>query len=241
MTLGRPAVLSVSMVTVLFLGAILGAWGWFHVAPPSPTQTLRFGIANHLEGWRFRQEPLSEMARSILATTNLFNGEFLTERGDSVTVFAAGWSRGSAKVMSVVEHTPDVCWVGSGWIPVDLGQPRQVVLELGGQSIPFECRGFAGPRGGNPVLVLWCTLIDGQVLPEAERWSVEVDLDNVASVRLAHAARRTALGHFMHNVATRRAAHGEKQFVRLSVPVTTDWRDGLERLQSFGARWLTLL
>jgi hypothetical protein len=241
MTIGRQAIPRVAMITGLFLGAILGAWGWFHIAPPSPTRTVHFVAANHLEGWRFRHEPLSEMARSILATTNLFNGEFLAERGDPVTVFAAAWSRGSAKVMSVVEHTPDVCWVGSGWIPVDLGQPRRVDLELGGQSIPFECRGFAGPRGGAPVLVLWCTLIDGQVLPESERWSAETDLDNVASIRLAHAARRTALGHFMHNVATRRAAHGEKQFVRLSVPVTSDWREGLERLRHFGSRWLSIL
>ncbi|MBL9138390.1 MAG: exosortase-associated EpsI family protein [Verrucomicrobiales bacterium] len=228
-------------VTGLFLAAVMGAWAWFFVAPRPKDPGLKLSISRELAGWRFRSEPLSPAVQATLATPELFNGTFIAETGNEVTVFAANWVAGSARVMSVVEHTPDICWVGAGFVPVDLGQPTRVELSISGRPLPFECRAFRGPRGGPPELVLWCTLVDGQVLPEGDRWEAEMNADLGSDDRRAQAGRRKALGHFLQNVSTRRAADGEKQFIRFSVAVTTDWRDGLERLRSFGGRWLAAL
>lgn len=237
----RQLLLPWALVWGLFFGGVVGAWGWFHIAPPPRGPGLRLGVATQMSGWRFQPDPLSDVVRSTLATTNLLNGVFTADRGGVVTVFAAEWSVGSARVMSVVEHTPDICWVGAGFVPVDLGQPTQVDLEIGGRSLPFECRAFTGPRGGTPELVLWCTVVDGQVLPEGDRWQAETDATQTRKDRQAEAGRRSALGHFLHNLSDRRAAGGAKQFVRFSVAVTSDWRESLERLRGFSSRWLSNL
>lgn len=241
MTMDRRVLVPWILVWGLFCVGVVGAWGWFHLAPPPRGPGLKLSAAEQMPGWRFQSEPLSEAVQSTLATTNLFNGAFTSDRGGVVTVFAAEWSAGSARMMSVVEHTPDICWVGAGFVPVDLGQPTQVELEIAGRTLPFECRAFNGPRGGTPELVLWCTVVDGQVMPEADRWQAETDAGQTRNTRLAHAGRRSAIGHFLHNLSERRAADGAKQFVRFSVAVTSDWREGLDRLRGFGSQWLSIL
>ena len=49
---------------------------------------------------------------------------------DRITVFLATWSPESKKPLLMLGHTPDICWTGAGWKPVELGQPRQVLIDL---------------------------------------------------------------------------------------------------------------
>lgn len=233
---------------LLFLGlggAVAGAWGWFHLAPPAERAGVRLNPRASLAGWAYVPEEIGATARAILATTNLVQGRYLPREGSTnrlarVSVFAAEWRARDGQAMGVVQHTPDICWVGGGWVPVALGQPNRVAVDLSGQSLSFECRAFAAPGGGTRELVLWCTLVSGEVFEERDRWAVETDAAQPRAARMDWVARRNALGQFADNVAARRPATGEKQFVRFSAPVQEDWAAVLERLRGFAGEWLAV-
>ena len=47
-----------------------------------------------------------------------------------VTIFLASWPAGDSKGLTAIQHTPDICWGGSGWKPLNLGQPQQILIQL---------------------------------------------------------------------------------------------------------------
>ncbi len=97
-------------------------------------------------------------------------------------MFAAEWTAAHAQGMTVVQHTPDICWVGAGWKPTEIGQPKQVEsrfpsfrtrLKRSPRLRRTSCRSNAAcsfrPRTFTE-LVLWGTLVSGRVLPEQSRF-----------------------------------------------------------------------
>ena len=245
-------------VFALFILAVVGAWGWFHWFPRNFTTRMRLSVRPSVTGYSFTNDLVTPDVLDMLAvsTNDLVSGVFQpsggrTARGNGrnngrYSVFYAGWSARSAKEMSVVMHTPDVCWVGAGAVPVALGQPGWVELNLGGASAPFECRVFE-LRPNQRELTLWCTLVNGQVYGEAYRFapasprvSGGASVADAAQAKVA-AGRRVGGNQFLHAVRERVPGTGEKQFVRLSTTVEgADWAGALERLRGFGAAWLTL-
>jgi hypothetical protein len=238
---GRPANTRTVMALLAgFAAVVLGPWIWFATAADDPGSRMAFGVRTAIAGWEFLNEPVPPAAQETLATTNLFNGRFRGPDARVVTVFAAEWHTGSSRSMSVVQHTPDICWVGAGWVLVDAGQPDQVALEVGGKAVDFQCRAFAGPGGGHRELVVWCTLVGGRILPESERWQQEGSGGVGRRERFEAAYRRVAMGHFLSNVRLRRLGTGDKQFVRFSVPLRGNWAESLADLQRFASLWLSL-
>ncbi|MCC6233673.1 MAG: exosortase-associated EpsI family protein [Verrucomicrobiales bacterium] len=232
---------SLGLILGLFLGTIAAAWGWFQLAPAEPVERLQFEVRAALDGWRFEDRALHATSLDILATRDVVNGVFHAEEAGSVTVFAAAWNADNPRQMSVVQHTPDVCWVGVGWEPVAEGQPGEVTLEIHGRPVRFQCRLFAAPGGHQRELVLWCTLVGGQVLEESERWHGETRDGENARSRFAVASRRLAAGQFLDNLRHHRAATASKQFVRVSMPVGLgDWQKALEWLSRFAPLWLNI-
>ena len=53
-----------------------------------------------------------------------------TPSPDRITIFLATWSAESKKPLLMLGHTPDICWTGAGWKPIDLSQPREVLIDL---------------------------------------------------------------------------------------------------------------
>jgi len=49
---------------------------------------------------------------------------------ERVTVFLASWPAGDSRGLTALQHTPDICWGGSGWKPLNLGQPSQISLDI---------------------------------------------------------------------------------------------------------------
>lgn len=224
-----------------FLGATGAAWAWFNLAPK------QFPVSYHLQprptvpGWTFVPEPVSEQARDILATTNLFNGTYTNSRGDRVTVFLGTWDANNPKQMSVVGHTPDVCWVGAGWEPVSGGHPDKVNIRFGTNSIPFEARTFLTPDKRSRELTAWCTLVSGQLFEEDTRF----ELPNEARVggvqeRQATGARHTLKSKLLKSITQRIPGTGSKQFARFSVSANGSSNGGFDLMQSFGAQWINL-
>ncbi|MBX3746974.1 MAG: exosortase-associated EpsI family protein [Verrucomicrobiae bacterium] len=225
-------------VVAAFAIAVGGAWAWFHFLPVAASHDLRFVVRQDIPDHEFRSEPVGEHAQRILATTNLINGVFLSQEGHRFTVFVAEWTAQDGATMSVVHHTPDVCWVNVGWTPRDLGQPGRVDIPIGGHVIPFQCRIFGAPGGPAAELVLWCTLVGGAVLEESDRWQTE-DPEALGGREAAvWASRRIGSNQLLRNVAARRTGSRDKQFLRFSVAASTDWAADLQRLESFAVRWI---
>lgn len=229
-----------ALVNALFLIAVAGAWAWYHIDPPQPPIRYSFEAPSKLTGWLFHAEPVSDAAIQILATTNLLNGTFSSPDGARVTVFVGTWSAENSKEMSVVSHTPDICWVGAGWVPVPKDHPDRIDLEWQGTRIPFECRTFRAPGTGHEEITIWCTLSNGQVTGETGRFLVRSDPAASRLARQAPQSRRLAGGQFLNAVRNRAAGTGDKQFVRFSTSLQGDWRTSLERLRQFGQSWLRL-
>jgi len=224
----------------LFFATVLAVRAWFASGSEKEVERLHFRVRDELPGWKFEPEKVADRAQEILATTNLFNGTYYSTNGQRITAFVAEWRAESSEAMSVVQHTPDLCWVGAGMKPANLGQPGRVEVQLGGRAIPFECRVFGPPQGSSRELVLWCTLVGGAILPETGRWAVEENVNLHSRARFDWAGRRLAASHFLGNVRERRRGVGEKQFVRFSAPVDGGWEQSLQNLKTFAPMWLDL-
>lgn len=248
---GRSPV-PVMLVFGLFLAVVGAAWGWFHIQPRQFPSSLRLEVRRTVPGFTFTPEILSADVLDLLAvsTNDLVNGAFVRPGvsrmipEERINVFYAGWSARSAREMSVVQHTPDVCWVGAGAVPVALGQPELVDLTLGEGSAPFECRIFQFPNRRRE-LSLWCTLVSGQVLGEGARFAPGKGVSPGAApdprVAMSTSGRRVVGGQFLNALRERVPGTGEKQFVRFSVALDgQDWRGSLDRLKQFAAAWLSL-
>ncbi len=228
------------VINLLFLIAAGGAWAWYHVRPPLPPIRYSFTARMAVPGWQFKSDPISETAAQILATTNLLNGSFTGPGGARVTAFMGTWSAEKSREMSVVSHTPDICWVGAGWTPVPKAHPDRMDLEWAGMRIPFECRTFRAPGGTHEEITLWCTLANGLVTGETGRFLVPDDPGAGRIERQAPQSRRLAGSQFLDAIRNRSAGTGDKQFVRFSTRLQGDWKAALSSLKSFGQDWLEL-
>jgi hypothetical protein len=228
----------VVLLTVLFFGATGGAWAWYHVAPKTFAVSYRFAATNAVSGWTFRPEAVAAQAVEILATTNLFNGTFYTERGERVTVFMGTWDANNPQQLSVVAHTPEICWVGAGWKAVAAGHPEKLPLRYGTNTIPFEARTFLTPDGRSRELTVWCTLVSGQLFEETARFEYADSKDRLA--QMDRAGRRTLKSKLLKAVGDRIPGDGTKQFVRFSTSAGSDWSASYALLGRFGERWLQL-
>lgn len=240
-------------ITLLFASCLTGAWSWFHVGVKPPERYLVLRARTEIPGFEFIPEPISEKAIEILATTNLINGTFTRINNPSCStshavalsegrfrVFMANWKASDSRQLDVVSHTPDICWAGAGWVSYDAGQPPLVDIDLPGGRMTFECRAFKGPNGTQRELVMWSTLVNGQVMEDGGRFRTLTDESLPLKERMAGPSRRRAANLFARAITDRIPASGDKQFVRFSVALSADWQPVFENLRSTAAQWLTL-
>lgn len=262
----RKSGIMTALIFGLFLASIALPWLWFHTGPALSAERFKIVVSQQVSGFSYTKTTVSEQELRILATTNLMNGKFVLQGNapekqktrenrripeKSIRTFVAEWKAESGQDLAVVHHTPDICWIRAGWSPISLGQPTQALLELPSQGqnshspstvqFPFECRVFRLPNGGYPEMVLWCTLVGGQVLPEIHLFQVLTDdsADQPTVKRpIGSFARRLAISHLWQLVQRRVPAQSSKQFVRLSIPITDSWESALEDARSFAKQWI---
>jgi len=227
-------------LNLLFAAGICVAWAWFSAAPSSPTGRYHFSIQTNIPGWRFESVPLPDTVKKNLATQNLFNGIYRGPSGERVAVFVGQWDANNAEGLSVVEHTPDICWLGGGWKPISLGQPQQSSFMISGRDIPFQVRSFCPPAGRDYELTVWCTVVNGQLFEEIKQYETTDLPHDDFRLQSAEIARRIRAAHFLSTIRYRTQASGEKQFIRFSIPADASWDQSVERLRAFSCKWLTL-
>lgn len=224
-------------LTLLLALAVGGPWAWFHVGAPDRRDGVWLKTQDSLTNFTYLPDPLNREIMGLLATTNAVNGAFIDRQtADRFTVFRADWLPTEGVGKTVVNHTPDVCWVGAGWRPIEAGQPEQIPMRLQGLELPFECRVFEAPTGGVREVTVWCTLVNGEILPEPTRFG----LAKGQSGTFARAINLSelAVGRFVERIRRRQPANGHKQFVRFSVRLNGDVERAVARLQRFGSAWI---
>lgn len=236
----RTRLLRLLLLTGGFLLAAGGAWAWYHVNPRRFAVSYAFRPTNHIAGYYYKADPLTEEVGQILATTNLFNGSFIGPAAERVTAFLGTWDGAESKQMGVVGHTPDVCWVGAGWTPVSVGHPDKMELDFHGEKIPFEVRTFRPPVGNQLELTVWCTLISGQIFSESSRFEMGDDASADRRERQAAGSRHLLRASFLRMIRERVPGTGTKQFVRFSTALNGDWHPPMDRLRQFAEHWLEL-
>ena len=119
--------------------------------------------ASELPGWSASQRPVAdteEMTRAVAELLNYDAGGFVTYiSGDlQISIYAAYWKPGKMSPRLVASHTPDVCWVGNGWVCQSAGIAD---LEMSnGQRLRVKTRVFAAPVGA-PQHVMFCHVVGG--------------------------------------------------------------------------------
>lgn len=232
--------LSIWSMTALFAAAIVAAWAWFYVGVTPPEKSYVLKTRYPVPGYRFTAVPIGEQAIDTLATTNLVNGQFEGANRERYTVFAADWAAKGSKQMSVLSHTPEICWVGAGFQLTSLGETPFMVVPMGGEKITLECRVFQTPDGRSLEMVVWASLVSGQPLEEAFQFQPDKSQSGDARIRQDANGRVRAANSFLSSVLARRPGDGTKQFVRFSTPVTGDWKEAFQRLERFAVQWLDL-
>jgi hypothetical protein len=221
---------------LVFLFCIGGAYAWFHLGAKERPSTIRFETRSEIDGYNYRSERIPPNEQSALATTNLISGCFIRTNAEEIRVFFANWSGSDGKNLSVVQHTPDICWVKAGWQPVNLGQPEKMTLRFGTANLDFECRAFEAPGGSVRQLVVWSTLVGGK--PFEESWRFKAGKPASLEGAWLQADRFLAVNRFLQSVVNRIPSERSKQFVRYSTPVLSDWQTAFETLRAFGPHWI---
>lgn len=215
---------------------IFGAWAWCK-QPSRQEGGLRIIVNREMEKWQYRPEELGDYALKVLETTNYINGSYYLNSGSRVSVFAAEWEADSVRRMSVLHHTPDICWVKTGWKPKEFATD-EISVEALSENLPFEVRLFQAPEGDEEELVVWTTLVGGKPLAEPERFAFEKDPAIPSRVRKAIAVRRVDVSQFVTQIMRGGNAVARKQFVRLSVPFNGDRESSMSQIKLFMNGWL---
>jgi hypothetical protein len=183
---------------------------------------------------------LDTQTKKILEASELFNGHFLDARSNRVSVFAADWQPGQGDLDSL-GHTPEKCWVGTGFQIVPFGGPSELSILVGRRQIPFQCRVLKHSNLAAPEITLWVACIDGQCDGIPYQPPIQQIEDSYA-VRAQYLtllpSYKNRWAFFCERLLLRSNPAAHKQFIRLSTPMTTEWQSALVELAAFANRWL---
>jgi hypothetical protein len=151
-------------VSVIAVGGLLLAACLFPIFRANSLEnSARGSLADLLPrdapGWVTEDVPLaaSEVGVDIVKTTLNYDGYVFRRysQGNKVfDIYIAFWQARKVPVSMVAAHTPDVCWVGAGWVPVASRSGEALQLARGA-TIPGEWRCFRAPSGQERDVWFW--------------------------------------------------------------------------------------
>lgn len=241
--LGRKAYLMVGLLAALVLGLWAFPWLWYSKTERTGPR-LWLSERRAIDGWTFREVPVSERAEAILVADRTFSGEY--QRSDNrttVNVFSAKRYSEKADEIGLFMHTPDRCWTDGGW-SLEPVSPEHLELEVNGLRMRFERRLFAA-RDGHLELTYFGGLVGGQPVPYRLDHNLSVGMKRALRRKAgsAESGVRAADTHFWARVwqgfLERSPLVGPKQFVRVSTRVVGGDVAAADRvLTDFLGRWL---
>lgn len=212
---------------------------WYTNRGSAPRQWL--AERTELPGWKYRPVPVDQSAEKILVADRMVNGEFKSGAGAEVRVFSAKRYDEKANEIGLFIHTPDRCWIDSGWRMEPESEPTVRLIELHGMRIQAERRIYR--YGELRELVYFFGLQDGQPLPyRLDHYLSTGRRSSGGGEASRDFIRATDLhfwGRLWDSFKSRREVRGPKQFVRISTALgAEDVRAADERLEKFLHEWL---
>ena len=211
---------------------------WFSHLPQSQEAGLWLESSPAVQGYSYQEEEITAEVQALLATTNLASGTFRNlHDGSRIRIFTAKWIPSQGRGRTLVNHTPDVCWVNAGWSPIDDGHAEPHIMSISRRDVPFERRVFEAPNQKREMTV-WCTIVNGEPLVEPFRLNRKYRGSGVwvATQNLT----RLAIGRFLDRIKTRTPANGYKQFYRISMPIEWDGQNTMGKISEFTEQWLSV-
>lgn len=233
------------IVAVVFVLCLVLSRTWFDAGSSVGSRSHLLAAVTNITGYTFLAESVSSDLIDTLKTSQILSGTFsrvaaMDFAPRSVRVFLATWTSADHAPLVMLGHTPDICWRGAGWMPIDLGQPKTVPISI--SSFPpkrnpilsssakmFELRIFASPAGDAHEIVVWIPLVGGQ--PVRAIGSAP-DPGDQWQTYLARSMQ------FLGLVQDRVSVGAGRQFIRFSMPLTSDWQSAVNQLRAFALLWL---
>lgn len=221
-------------IVLIFAAGALAPHLWFEIlgADRQPDE-----LSLEVQGFSQTTEWPAASVAEALRTTNLMQIVYqpITGAEKCITAFIASWEPKQRSAFLAFGHTPDICWVGAGWRPLEY--PRSIHVAVGGLDLPFECRLFEFGNAGRRELVIWTYLIDGK--PTAAlgffQTAREASLGDFAQ---GISSRLVRVQHLSKLISDRKALTGSKSYWRFSTDASGDSEAARERLVEFTKRWL---
>ncbi|GHC04705.1 exosortase-associated EpsI family protein [Cerasicoccus arenae] len=119
---------------------------FFYTPPKTMSGELQQRLLSQYDGWEIEDQPLAEteaMEETVEGILNFSQAVYRTYvRGKTqIGVYVAYWEPKMMPVRLVQSHTPDVCWVRSGWTMIEGESEYSVPCRLGEQPLyPAEIR-----------------------------------------------------------------------------------------------------
>lgn len=161
-----------------------------------------------VDGWAVNYLPVADTPEMKAAVTEMLHYNdavyaVYTKGTAHVAVYLAHWRPGQQPPRLIEQHTPDVCWVSSGWKCSARDEIPSLRMSDGKSVVATRYRTFV--MGGTTEYVAYWHTLDGKVLAGDERPS----------------PRRTIAGLLRGGLSQ----HGEQFFLRISSnrPLRTIW------------------
>lgn len=162
-----PARAVLGLLAIVLAGGVgLVGWGELAAGGQVPKRGVLDGLAVAVPEWKTVSLPLGstpELSEKVEKTLQYDEAVNLTfERGDfRISAYAGYWGAGKAPVHMVARHTPDVCWVASGWGPLEQGTRTDLSDGRGGVLRRAEHRIFR--QGATVEHVVFFHVVDGEI------------------------------------------------------------------------------
>jgi hypothetical protein len=206
---------------------------------PSENQFF-LNARREIKNYRFIPVSLGSLVEKSLSTTEIFNGHFIDARSQRISVFVGNWKTGRGDLNSL-GHTPEKCWVRTGFQIVPYSGPSQLGILFGRRQIPFQCRILKHSDLGAPEITLWAVCIDGiwDGIPyEPPLEKIKDDYTVLEQFQNALILCKWRWEFFYDRILLRSNPAARKQFIRFSTPIITEWQPALDELVAFANRWL---
>lgn len=145
---------------------ILGEWARPRIVSRIPLRDLLAG-AGQVAGWRSDFRPLAETPEGARAVADIlaYDDAAFVEFSNGVTrisAYVAYWQPGKTSPRAVARHTPDRCWILSGWECSRRATNRGIATRSGKPVMPAEERTMH--LSGHSENVLFWHLVGGRAV-----------------------------------------------------------------------------
>jgi len=109
---------------------------WFHVGDQRAVENLVWSVNWPTNAAGYAERGLTKAEQAMLRCDSAKEASWLADAGDSWSMIALRWNPENPNAFLGHQHTPDVCFVGAGWLL--RREPEPMRLKVNGLELPFR-------------------------------------------------------------------------------------------------------